>query len=40
MLSPKRTTFRRYHRGSLKGVSVRGNKVAFGEFGIQALEAG
>lgn len=40
MLSPKRTKFRRYHRGSLKGNSVRGNKVAFGEFGIQALSAG
>ena len=40
MLSPKRTKFRRYHRGSLKGNSVRGNKVAFGDFGIQALSAG
>lgn len=40
MLSPKRTKFRRYHRGNLKGNSVRGNKIAFGEFGIQALSAG
>nr|ANA56982.1 ribosomal protein L16 [Pyramimonas parkeae] len=40
MLSPKRTKFRRYHRGSLKGISGRGNTVSFGEFGIQALEAG
>ena len=40
MLSPKRTKFRRYHRGSLKGNSIRGNKIAFGEFGIQALSAG
>ena len=40
MLSPKRTKFRRYHRGSLKGKSIRGNKISFGEFGIQALEAG
>jgi large subunit ribosomal protein L16 len=32
--------FRRYHRGNLKGNSVKGNTVAFGEFGIQALEAG
>jgi large subunit ribosomal protein L16 len=40
MLSPKRTKFRRYHRGSLKGNSVRGNKIAFGDFGIQALSAG
>ena len=40
MLSPKRTKFRRYHRGSLKGNSVRGNKIAFGDFAIQALSAG
>jgi large subunit ribosomal protein L16 len=40
MLSPKRTKFRRYHRGNLRGNSVRGNKVSFGEFGIQALSAG
>lgn len=40
MLSPKRTKFRRYHRGSLKGNSVRGNKIAFGEYAIQALSAG
>jgi large subunit ribosomal protein L16 len=40
MLSPKRMKFRRYHRGNLKGNSVKGNTVAFGEFGIQALEAG
>jgi len=40
MLSPKRTKFRRYHRGNLRGNSVRGNQIAFGEFGIQALSAG
>ena len=40
MLSPKRTKFRRYHRGSLQGISKKGNTIAFGEFGIQALEAG
>ena len=40
MLSPKRTKFRRYHRGNLKGNSVRGNTIAFGEFGIQAMSAG
>jgi|TARA_B110000503_G_scaffold128421_1_gene199425 large subunit ribosomal protein L16 len=37
MLLPKRTKFRRVHRGRLKGTSTA-NTVAFGEFGIQALE--
>ena len=40
MLSPKRTKFRRYHRGSFKGSSSKGNQISFGDFGIQALEAG
>lgn len=38
MLSPKRTKFRKYHRPSLKGKASRGNKISFGEFGLQALE--
>jgi large subunit ribosomal protein L16 len=38
MLSPKRTKFRRHHRGNLKGKATRGNKISFGEFGLQALE--
>lgn len=38
MLNPRRTTFRRQHRGRLKGVSKRGNLVCFGKFGLQALE--
>lgn len=37
MLLPKRTKFRRLHRGRLKGKS-RANKIIFGEFGLQALE--
>jgi large subunit ribosomal protein L16 len=37
MLLPKRTKFRRIHRGRLKGVS-KANKIVFGEYGIQALE--
>lgn len=40
MLSPKRTKFRKHHRGSLQSTSSRGNRISFGEFGIQALEAG
>ena len=38
MLSPKRTKYRKYHRGRMKGKASRGNKVRFGDFGLQALE--
>jgi large subunit ribosomal protein L16 len=37
---PKRVKHRKVHRGRLKGFARRGNKVNFGEFGLQALEAG
>ena len=40
MLMPKRTKFRKLRRGRMKGVASRGNKVAFGEYGLQALEPG
>ena len=38
MLSPKRTKFRKQHRGRLKGKALRGNTISFGDFGLQALE--
>lgn len=38
MLSPKRTKFRKQHRGRLKGKACRNNKIQFGDFGLQALE--
>ena len=38
MLLPKRTKFRRLHRGRFKGIATKSNKVVFGDFGIQALE--
>ena len=37
MLLPKRTKFRRQHRGRFKGVS-KANTIVFGDYGIQALE--
>ena len=40
MLSPKRTKYRKPHRGRLKGNAMRGNKIAFGDFALQALEPG
>ncbi len=39
MLSPKRTTYRNVMRGTNKGRTKRGGTVAFGEYGLQALEA-
>lgn len=38
MLSPKRTKYRKHHRGRMRGKALRGNKLAFGEYGLQALE--
>ena len=38
MLSPKRTKYRKYHRGRMRGKKVRGNEICFGKFGLQALE--
>jgi large subunit ribosomal protein L16 len=39
-LMPKRVKFRKSQRGKVKGNASRGNKVSFGEFGLQALEGG
>ena len=38
MLLPKRTKYRKQHRGRMKGKAGRGNTLSFGEFGLQALE--
>ncbi len=38
MLMPKRTKYRKQQRGRLKGKSYRANTLAFGDYGIQALE--
>ena len=40
MLAPKRVKFRKQMKGRLRGVATRGQTVAFGHFGLQALEAG
>lgn len=37
---PKRVKFRKTQRGKIKGKAMRGNYVAFGEFGLQSLETG
>ena len=38
MLMPKRTKYRRVHRGRMKGKATRGNRISSGEFGLMALE--
>ncbi len=39
MLMPKRTKYRKQMRGSRAGKATKGNKIDFGEYGLQALEA-
>ncbi len=38
MLMPKRTKYRKMHRGSRRGMAKGGTKVSFGEYGIKAME--
>nr|YP_010945561.1 ribosomal protein L16 [Porella gracillima]WGG27110.1 ribosomal protein L16 [Porella gracillima] len=38
MLNPKKTKFRKQHRGNLKGIATRGNSICFGKYALQALE--
>ena len=40
MLAPKRVKFRKMMKGRTKGSATRGNTVAFGQFGLMALEPG
>ena len=40
MLEPKKTKFRRHHRGNRKGMAKGGDYVAFGTYGLKAVEAG
>jgi large subunit ribosomal protein L16 len=38
MLSPRKTKFRKQHRGRMCGKATRGNTLSFGDFGLQATE--
>ncbi|MCL6553283.1 MAG: 50S ribosomal protein L16 [Firmicutes bacterium] len=40
MLMPKRTKYRKAHRGTMAGKAYAGSTVAFGEYGLQALAPG
>jgi large subunit ribosomal protein L16 len=36
MMQPKRTKYRKQHKGNLSGIAIRGSTVAFGEYGLKA----
>ena len=40
MLQPARTKYRKMHKGRTPGRALRGNKLAFGEFGLMTLQPG
>lgn len=40
MLQPKRTKFRKMHKGRVRGLATRGAEIAFGTFAIKSLEPG
>jgi large subunit ribosomal protein L16 len=40
MLMPKKVKFRKQQKGRMRGKALRGSSVAFGEFGLKALEPG
>ncbi|MEC7745761.1 MAG: 50S ribosomal protein L16 [Candidatus Neomarinimicrobiota bacterium] len=40
MLEPKKAKYRRVHRGNRRGMAMRGNYVAFGNYGLKAVESG
>lgn len=39
MLQPRRVKWRKHHRGHRRGLANAGNTIAFGEYGLQALDA-
>ncbi|MFK7915285.1 MAG: 50S ribosomal protein L16 [Pseudomonadales bacterium] len=40
MLQPKRTKFRKMHKGRNRGLALRGSKVSFGEYALKAVGRG
>lgn len=38
ILSPKRTKYRKFHRGRMTGQSMRGNTITYGDYALQAQE--
>ena len=40
MLSPKRTKFRKMHKGRVRGRATRGSTIAFGDYALMCIEGG
>lgn len=40
MLMPKKVKYRKKHKGRMRGTARRGNKVSFGEYGLQTIQCG
>lgn len=40
MLQPKRTKYRKQHKGRNRGLATRGNKISFGKYALKAVERG
>ncbi|WP_338602498.1 50S ribosomal protein L16 [Desulfoferula mesophila] len=40
MLAPKRVRHRKVQKGRMRGMAQKGNRVSFGQFGLQALDRG
>jgi large subunit ribosomal protein L16 len=40
MLAPKKVKFRKQQKGKMRGIAYRGSSLAFGEYGLQAVECG
>jgi large subunit ribosomal protein L16 len=40
VLQPKRTKFRKQHKGRNRGLALRGSRVSFGEYGLKAIARG
>jgi large subunit ribosomal protein L16 len=40
MLQPKRTKYRKMHKGRVRGIAQRGHTISFGSFAIKSLETG
>ena len=38
IMSPKKTKYRKFHRGHLRGKATRGNTITFGDYGLKSLE--
>ncbi len=40
MLAPKKVKYRKVQKGKMRGIATRGNRLSFGEFGLQCQECG